>query len=697
MNRRARILFVAGSALGLALCAASCSRLHSAGAPGRHQNERPGPSYASFGEPYDEVWVVRKPDTSASAPAAGEIPGEGELRAVPRGQDREIPLPLRHTDVKAAVQGYLASVRVTQQYQNPYDSRIEAVYVFPLPENAAVSDFVMRIGTRRIRGIIRERGEAERVYQEARDQGYVASLLTQERPNVFTQKVANIEPGKRIDVEIAYFHTLAYADGEYTFVFPMVVGPRYNPPGFTSGVGAAGRGERGASGQRTEVTFLRPGERSGHDVSLSVDLDAGVAIEGLRSPSHLVDVRRIDAARAQVQLRPSDAVPNKDFILSYRVAGNALKAALAVERKPGGNTFTLMLQPPASLSDLPRSELELVYVIDVSGSQSGWPIERSKAAVRRSLRHLLPGDTFQMVRFAAGAGAFAPRPVPATPENVERALAWVDRLDAGGGTEMLRGIRAALDFPHDPRRLRMVSFFSDGFIGNDDEILAAVAENLGPSRIFAFGVGSSTNRYLIEGLARIGRGAVAYLTTGDSDVSAVDRFFETIGHPALTDVTIDWGGMVVEDVYPARVPDLFVGRPVVLVGRFQGRGATTVTISGMAGGARRTYSVRVDLETAGAGAVDLSKIWARAHIAHLTDQMLRQCSAQVRDEIRATALAHGLLSSFTAFLAVDTTRRTEGTSGTTVDMPVPVPEGTRYETTVPQHPGPAKGGQAPPG
>jgi Vault protein inter-alpha-trypsin domain len=232
-----------------------------------------------------ELWVIAR-DFDQPAAQTDPAPIHTGLQAKRPGSDEEIPLPLTHTDVRAEVAGYVGTVRLTEKYRNPFAEKIEAVYVFPLPTDAAVTEFLMIIGERQIRGIIREREEAERVYAEAKQQGYVASLLTQERPNVYTQSVANIEPGKSIDVTLAYFHTLAYADGAYEFVFPMVVGPRFNPPGSSNGVGAVARGGYGRSGQSTEVQYLRPGERSGHDISLTVDIDAGMAIEAVSSPTH---------------------------------------------------------------------------------------------------------------------------------------------------------------------------------------------------------------------------------------------------------------------------------------------------------------------------------------------------------------------------------------------------------------------------
>jgi Ca-activated chloride channel family protein len=229
------------------------------------------------------------------------------------------PDTLKHTDVRASVSGYIGAVDVTQQFLNPYSGKIEAVYVFPLPHNASVNEFIMTIGERRIRGIVRERKEAEQIYQDAKQQGYVASLLTEERPNVFTQRVANIEPGKEIDVNIRYFHTLEYVDGWYEFVFPMVVGPRFNPPGSTNGVGAVARGDSGASCQEPEVHYLRPGERTAHDIALRVDVDAGAPIEEFECRSHQVASEQPAPGRLSVSLAQTDNLPNKDFVLRYRV------------------------------------------------------------------------------------------------------------------------------------------------------------------------------------------------------------------------------------------------------------------------------------------------------------------------------------------------------------------------------------------
>ena len=626
----------------------------------------------------EELWIIAR-DDSVSIARSDDSPGSGAMLTTSEG--KEVPLPLKHTDVQASVLGYIATVRVTQQFHNPFDAKIEAKYVFPLPHNAAVNEFIMTIGERRIRGIIRERKEAEEIYAAAKSQGYVAALLTQERPNVFTQSVANIEPGKAIDVELNYFHTLEWADGWYEFVFPTVVGPRFNPPGTTNGIGAVARGAHGKSGQSTEVQYLKPGERSGHDIALKLDVNAGVAIEETECATHVVSEEAPSAERLVVTLSPNDRIPNKDFVFRFRVAGAQMKSGLLTSRDERGGFFTLMLYPPKDVKQLPRKPLEMVFVLDSSGSMNGSPIAEAKKAIDRALRQLGPDDTFQMINFSTSASQLGPKPIAATPENVKRGLAYIEKLQGEGGTMMIEGIKVALDFPHDPERLRFVCFLTDGYIGNEAEILAAIQQKLGATRIFSFGIGSSVNRYLMEHMAKVGRGAVAYLGPNDSAARVMDDFIGRVRHPALTDLQIDWGGATVTEVFPQRVPDVFVGRPVVLTGRFKSGDLGKVRLSGEAGGKRAEWSVSANNAEQHRG---LSSVWARMKIADLSDRALLDRGGELAGEIKQTALDFGLMSEFTAFVAVDSSRVTAGYEGTTVPVAVPVPDGVKYETTVPE-------------
>ena len=628
----------------------------------------------------DEIWVIVRPETQVVDDEG--TPGCGAMLAKLPKNDTKVPLPLKHTDVNGQISGYIATVSVTQQFYNPYDEKIEAVYVFPLPQNAAINEFIMTIGERKIRGIIREREEAEKIYRQARSQGYVASLLTQERPNIFTQKVANIEPSKQIDVNIKYFNTLAYVDGWYEFVFPMVVGPRFNPPGFSEGVGAVARGKPGISGQKTEVQYLKPGDRSGHDISLAVDIDAGVAIEKLVCSSHVITNSSASRQRRTVKLSSLDSIPNKDFVLRYKVAGKTVKSALVTHRDKRGGFFTLMLYPPENLSSLKRAPMEMIFVLDCSGSMSGKPIAKAKQAVTRALRKLQPDDTFQVIRFSNNASQLGPDPVPATPDNVRKGLKYVESLKGGGGTMMIEGIKAALDFAHDPRRFRLVSFMTDGYIGNEAQILAEVHNNLGASRIFSFGVGSSPNRYLLDRMAKLGKGAVAYVGLDDSTAEVVDQFYDRISHPALADVEIDWGSMEVTDLQPNRIPDLIVGRPVIVTGRFKGGRNTTIRVTGSVGDLTQEIDIPVNLEDSVATHPGIPCVWARKKIETLGNLATYDSNPDLPGEIRQVALEYGLMSSYTAFIAVDSSRKTAGDHGVTVAVPVPVPDGVRYETTV---------------
>lgn len=627
-----------------------------------------------------EVWVLAR---GPQATAAGDldIPGSGSLMA--KIEQKEVPMPLKHTDVHAQIGGYLGAVDVTQQFHNPYSGKIEAVYVFPLPHNAAVNEFIMTIGERRIRGIIRERQEAERVYQEAKRQGYVASLLTEERPNVFTQSVANIEPGKAIDIRIRYFQTLTYNDGWYEFVFPMVVGPRFNPPGTTNGIGAVARGATGSSGQSTELPYLRPDERTGHDIGLKVEVDAGVPIEEFRCTSHRVVTESATRERMAVSLEQSDTLPNRDFVFRYRVGGAAIKPSLMTHKDERGGFFTLMLYPPAEFESLERQPLELVFVLDCSGSMSGKPIEHAKAAIERGLQLLRPGDSFQIIEFSLKASQLGNAPLEATPENLQAGLNYLQSLRSGGGTMMITGIKAALDFPHDPQRLRFVCFLTDGYIGNEVEILGEIHKRLGASRIFSFGIGSAVNRYLLDNMAKTGRGAVAYLGPRDSASQIMEEFFRRTSHPALTDVAVDWGNATVADVFPRHIPDLFVGRPVILTGRFRDKGDSQIQVSGRVGGEQVRLAVNAPFGSAQTHA-GLPSVWARMKIADLAEESIIEPNKELPEQIKKLALDFSLMSSFTAFVAVDSSRRTEGDEGTTVPIAVPVPEGVKYETTVPE-------------
>ncbi|MHC4500070.1 MAG: VWA domain-containing protein [Planctomycetota bacterium] len=413
-----------------------------------------------------------------------------------------------------------------------------------------------------------------------------------------------------------------------------------------------------------------------------MDIDAGVAIEEVVCPSHVVTNSSPTSEARTIALSPRDSIPNKDFVLRYKVAGKTVKSALVTHHDERGGFFTLMLYPPENLNHLRRAPMEMIFVLDCSGSMNGKPIAKAKDAIKRALRKLGPDDTFQIIRFSNNASQLGPDPVCATPENIQRGLDYVESLEGSGGTMMIEGIKAALDFEHDPHRFRLVSFMTDGYIGNEVEILAAVHEKLGESRIFSFGVGSSVNRFLLDRMAKLGKGAAAYIGLDDSAGRIVDQFYDRISHPALADVSIDWGDMEVTDVYPRRIPDLFVGRPVIITGRFAGQGSTTVYVTGKIGDMTQDIAIPVDLGDTQAAHHGIACVWARKRIEDLANQTTYDSSPDLPAEIKQVALEYGLMSAYTAFVAVDSSRQTAGDHGISVAVPVPVPDGVRYDTTV---------------
>ena len=613
------------------------------------------------------------PATARALTIRPSRPTEGTLKA--RDGRQLVDVPLKHTGVRIGVAGFLADVEVEQTFTNPFDRKIDAVYLFPLPTGAAVREMEIDVAGRTIRGHIDRRAAARHTYEEARSEGQVAALLTQERPNLFTQSVANLEPGAEVVVRLRYVQPLEYEAGGYEVVFPMVAGPRTLPPSRTKPAPRAGEAEATLT-----PAVVPPGFRSSHDIGVEVRIDAGVPITGIASSSHHVVV---DGAR--VTLAPDDTVPNKDFILRYRVAGARPELALLAHRQAGAaaGSFFLLAQPPATAAAPELTPRELVFVVDTSSSMAGAPLAKAKQVVRQTLGALGADDTFQIIRFDDWAGALGGRPLANRPRNVALALGWLDGLEPGGGTDMTSGIAAALDFPHDPARLRIVAFLTDGYVGNEDEVLALVGARLGASRLFSFGVGSAVNRYLLEELARIGRGAVEVVRPDEDTRAAAAKFHDRIARPLLTDVSIDWGGLDVSDQVPAAVPDLFLGQPLVVSGRYRRAGAAVVTVRARQAGQPVAFRLPVSLPERDESRPAVASVWARARIAELTRRQLHVHEGDsedgaLREQITAVALEHHLMSPYTAFVAVDTTRVTSGGPATSVKVPVEIPDGVRH-------------------
>jgi len=596
----------------------------------------------------------------ASTPAPpplgpGDRPSEGRLAT--RHDGKMIDVPLEHTDVQIRVDGPLADATVTQRFRNPYATKIEAVYLFPLPTGAAVTEMRIATGTRTITGTIRERGAAKQIYEAARDKGLVAALLAEERPNLFSQAVANLEPAAAIEVTLHYVQRLDFEAGGYELVFPMVAGPRYTPPS--------------AAQSAVQPAVLPPGLRSSHDISLRVELDAGVSIGDVASPSHHIAVTRA-GRRATVSLAPGDTVPNKDFILRYQVGGAAPELGVLAYRDGGPGSFLLIAEPPAQAAEAVIAPRELVFLLDTSSSMRGAPLDQAKRLISKMLLSLHPDDTFQIVRFDDRASALGPAPIANKPGNVALTLQWLAALEAGGATEMVTGIDAALAVPHDPARLRIVALLTDGYVGNEDQILSRVVARLGDARLFCFGVGSAVNRYLLEELAALGRGTAQVVRSDEDAAAAVARFQRRIDAPVLTDLHIDWGNLAVRDL-PRAIPDLFAGQPLVLAGHYDRAATGTAVVRGRLGGRDVRFDVPVTLPERDAARPAIASVWARQRIAELSRRLVRKADPEAQHEILALLLAHHILSPYTAFVAVDDSRVTAGGAARQVAVPVEVP------------------------
>jgi Ca-activated chloride channel family protein len=617
------------------------------------------------------------PGTVVSA-QTGDTPGS--LTVVDAQGRAQSTCPLKHTDVKAEISGFISRVTVTQQFENPFKEKIEAVYTFPLPQNAAVDDMTMLVGERTIKGKILPREEAQAVYEAAKSGGKVASLLDQERPNIFTQSVANILPGEKIKIVISYVEVLKYDEGAYEFVFPMVVGPRYvpgTPTGESKGNGASSDTDRVPDASR--ITPRLAEMRSGHDISLEVNLDAGLIVDDVSSKTHPIDVQRPDNRSARLKLKDSETIPNKDFILRYDIAGKAVQDALLTHASDKGRFFTLILQPPERVMAEDVTPKELVFVLDTSGSMSGFPIEKAKETMRLALDNLYPSDTFNLITFSGDTHILFPQPVPATKQNLNRAQAFLESRSGGGGTEMMTAIKAALAPSDDQSHIRIVCFMTDGYVGNDMEIISEIQKHQN-ARVFSFGIGNGANRFLLDKMAEVGRGEVEYVTLVEDGSAAARRFHDRIRNPLLTDISIDWNGLPVADVYPQRIPDLFGAKPVILTGRFSNSGRATIRLKGKMAGSDFVREIPVEFPETMASHDVLAPLWARARIDSLMgeDYLGAQrgtMRAGLKETITQLGIEYRLMTQFTSFVAVEEMIVTDGGQPRRIDVPVEVPAG----------------------
>jgi Ca-activated chloride channel family protein len=589
------------------------------------------------------------------AAEASSTPG-GMLARLDKNGAVDAPCPLEHTAVTADVQGPVVRVKVRQVFRNPTGDPMEAIYTFPLAAAGAVDDMTIRIGDRVVKGTIKRKEEARAIYDAARRQGKLAGLLDQERPNVFVQSVANIPPNAKVEVEIQYVETLKFEAGRYEFVFPMVVGPRYSP--------------KHNPGAFQNPKYAAQGTRAGHDISLSLKLDAGLPVDAIDSATHEVVVENRTAAGAFVKLRNQNEIPNKDFILRWDVTGKKINDALLTHRgRDGQGYFTFVLAPPDQPAREDITPKEIVFVIDTSGSMHGFPLDKAKEAMMAAIEGLHPRDRFNLITFSGDTHLLFPAPVPATQENIADAKRFLAGRRSGGGTEMMKAIRASLAPSGSREHVRIVCFMTDGYVGNEDEIIREIRQHP-EARVFSFGIGSSVNRHLLDQMSQQGRGEVEYVGLQDDGSAAAKRFHTRVQTPLLTDIQFTFQGLAVDEIYPKRVPDLFSAKPVVITGRYRDAGRGVVKITGKMGGHPFERSLQVDLP-ATAQRDGIRSLWARTKVGEL----MVDGATQNREAITELGLRYALMTPFTSFVAVEHQTISEQGKLRTIEVPVEVPEG----------------------
>ena len=593
------------------------------------------------------------------APGAGGQPGrvtEGTLFWRGAEQVTPVPAPALRTDVDITVTGIVARASVRQEFTNPSATWAEGIYVFPLPEDAAVDHLRMKVGDRLIEGVIQERAAAKAQYEQAKHEGRRAGLVEQERPNIFTTSVANIAPGAAITIEIEYQQTVRYDSGQFRLRFPMVVGPRYIPgtpaPGPSSGTGWAPDTAEVPDASRITPPVAHPSRGPLNPVSLTVELDPGAPLAHLTASYHAVHTTPLSDGRYRVELAQGPVPADRDFELVWQPATGATPiATLFTERKGADSFAVLMVTPPAAGAlDGLRVPREVIFVLDNSGSMHGASIEQAKAALKLALDRLRPADTFNLVRFNHTTDAVFSGAQPATSQNLATASRYVGRIQADGGTEMLPALQLALDGHEHPGRLRQVIFLTDGAVGNEQQLFDAIHARLGDSRLFTIGIGSAPNSHFMREAARLGRGTFTYIGSIDEVKEKMVTLFGKLESPALTDVALE--SIAGADIVPERIPDVYLGEPITIALRAPALPAQVV-LRGRLG--VEGWERVVSLHPAGEGA-GLSSYWAGGKIAALLD---RRRTGTPEDEIRQPvlelALTHHLVTPYTSLVAVDVT------------------------------------------
>jgi len=614
------------------------------------------------------IFLILITTTFAFSPTSAQTQDDKTLAPyfVVQGDPKIDQLPVKDTRVNIAVSGVIADVQVLQTYRNEGSRPINASYVFPASTRAAVYSMRMKIGDQIIVAKIKEKQAAKQEFDEAKKQGKSASLLEQERPNVFSMSLANIMPGEQIEIELRYTELLIPTDGTYEVVFPTVVGPRYSSP----------QESAAKTGGVVQTPYLHQGEKPTSTLHISARIAAGVPIYDFSSPSHQVLPQWQGPSIAQVTLDEADAFQgNRDFVLRYRLAGDQIHSGLLLFQGEDENFFLYMAQPPTrvKLEDMPAREY--IFVVDVSGSMEGFPLNTSKNLMKDLIGQLKPSDLFNVVLFAGDSTVLSPTSLPANSDNISRAIQLLEQQRGSGGTELLPAIKQAMGLGRSADVSRSIVLVTDGYVSGEQGVFDYIRENLNNCNVFAFGIGTSVNRYLIEGVAHAGMGEPFIVTKEPEAQATAAKFREYIEAPILTDIQVHSVGFDTYDVHPAHLPDLFAQRPVIVFGKWRGPLGGTFELQGKMG--RGEFVTRLDVATVQPDSANsaLRYLWARSRIAELSDYGSRNPDEDRIKEITSLGLKYSLLTQYTSFIAIREVVTNPNGQAKDVNQPLPLPLG----------------------
>lgn len=590
--------------------------------------------------------------------------------------------PQQQTRVAINIRGPIARTTVTQEFSNPSNNWVEAIYAFPLPEGCAVDSLHMIIGDRIIEGEIHEKAEAKKIYTQAKREGRRASLLEQERPNLFTTSVANIPPQASIEIRIGYQQILSPEENRYHLRFPTVIGPRYIP-GVPTGPVAPGPGWATPTWQvpdacRITPPLLPPGLAKVNPFEIEIDLDAGAPLSVLESPSHQLRINRTPGSRiSTISLAGDREIADRDFILEWEIRTTDQPQASVFHQSFEGRDYLMVLaMPPHEKNNDIRIPRESIFVIDTSGSMGGASIRQAREALLVALDRLSPGDRFNVISFSNSPRLLFPASVAAGGDRLAEARSWVSRLQAGGGTNILPALDCALDDDEaDSPTLRQVVFLTDGSVGNENQLFAFIKNHLGRSRLFTIGIGSAPNSHFMEQAAHFGRGSYTYIGRVDEIAEKMQNLFAKIENPVLGNIQLDFGDREAE-FWPPRIPDLYLGEPVLVTAELDSL-PPEIVISGDTGAAPWAMHLKTGAESKGSS---IHRLWAREKIKSLSGRLLSSPSDEtLKQEITTLALHHHLISKYTSLVAVDVTPiRPTGEKLEKAAIPTNLPRGWDY-------------------